>query len=277
MKAESHAVQAMPSRTPAPRQVAGRAENSGRYFGIIAVVYLGALALAELTTTFADPRVGMVIHTIILAVILLQASLDDEETPRGFLLALSLTPLIRILSLSLPLQDVDLQYWYAVVAVPLLIATVVVARILGFSRFDLGLTLGRWRVQLLVGSSGFAFGALEYVILRPEPLVDDFSWVAILVPALILLVGTGFMEELLFRGLMQSAAREALGRSAVLYVAIVFAILHIGYESVFDVVFVFAVALFFGWVVLRTRSIFGVTLAHGITNVALFLFMPFLL
>lgn len=276
MKAESHAAQAMPSRMPAPRHVADRADSSRRYLGTIAVVYLGALALAELTTTFADPRVGMIIHTIILAVILLQASLDDNDTARRFVLALSLAPLVRILSLSLPLQDVDLQYWYAVVAIPLLIATVLVARTLGFSRFDLGLTPGRLPVQLLVASSGVALGALEYLILKPEPLVDDFSWVAILLPALILFVGTGFMEELLFRGLMQSVAQKALGGFAIVYVAIVFAILHIGYESVLDLVFVFLVALFFGWVVLRTKSISGVTVAHGITNIALFLFMPFL-
>ena len=253
------------------------ADKTAKYFGVIAVAYLCVLAVAELATTFADPRIGMGIHTALLTVIVLQASLDDNDTPRGFLLALSLTPLVRILSLSLPLQDVELQYWYAAVAVPLLIATVVVARMIGLGRRELGLTSGHLPTQLLIGSSGIALGGVEYLILSPEPLIAEFSWVAILVPALILLVGTGFMEELLFRGLLQSTAGEALGaRFAVWYVAVVFAILHIGYESVLDVVFVFAVALFFGWIVMKTRSILGVTLSHGITNIGLFLFFPFI-
>ena len=42
-----------------------------------------------------------------------------------------------------------------------------------------------------------------------------------------------------------------------------------------DVVFVFGVALFFGYVVERTDSILGVSLSHGLTNIVLFLVAPF--
>lgn len=48
-----------------------------------------------------------------------------------------------------------------------------------------------------------------------------------------------------------------------------------GFLSWIDVVFVFVVALFFGWVVKKTGSLFGVTLAHGITNIVLYLIIPF--
>jgi membrane protease YdiL (CAAX protease family) len=44
-----------------------------------------------------------------------------------------------------------------------------------------------------------------------------------------------------------------------------------------DVIFVFLVAMFFGFVVTRTRSILGVTIAHGLTNVGLFIFFPLVL
>jgi len=260
-----------------PGRASSVADKTTKYFGVIAVAYLCVLVVAELTTTFSDPRIGMGIHTALLTVLLLQASLDDNDTPRGFLLALSLAPLVRILSLSLPLQDVEIQYWYGAVAVPLMIATIVVARMIGLSRRQLGLVSGHLPTQLLIGSSGFALGGIEYLILSPEPLIDGFSWVAILVPALILFVGTGFMEELLFRGVIQSTAWESLGaRFAVWYVATIFAVLHIGYESILDVVFVFAVAVFFGWIVLKTKSILGVTISHGITNIGLFLFFPFI-
>ena len=56
-----------------------------------------------------------------------------------------------------------------------------------------------------------------------------------------------------------------------------FAVMHIGYASILDVLFVFAVGLLFAWFVDRTNSIFGVTIAHGLTNIGLFLVWPLLL
>ena len=47
--------------------------------------------------------------------------------------------------------------------------------------------------------------------------------------------------------------------------------LHLGYRSAWDIVFVFGVAIFFGYLVRRTRSIVGVTLSHGLINILLYL------
>ena len=77
--------------------------------------------------------------------------------------------------------------------------------------------------------------------------------------------------------MMQSASRDALGKAAILYVSAVFAVLHIGFLSVPDVAFVFVIGLFFAWVVMKTGSILGVTLSHGITNIGLLLVRPLLL
>jgi membrane protease YdiL (CAAX protease family) len=38
--------------------------------------------------------------------------------------------------------------------------------------------------------------------------------------------------------------------------------------------FVFGVSVFFSWIVSRTGSLLGVTLAHGLTNILLFLVVP---
>ena len=97
-----------------------------------------------------------------------------------------------------------------------------------------------------------------------------------MVASVILMVSTGFAEELIFRGVIQRASIQALGRFGLLYVAILFAVLHIGYGSIPDLILVFTVALLFGWVAEATWSLLGVTLAHGLTNIVLFLVMPFL-
>ncbi|MGC8787064.1 MAG: CPBP family intramembrane glutamic endopeptidase, partial [Anaerolineae bacterium] len=118
-------------------------------------------------------------------------------------------------------------------------------------------------------------GYMEYQILHPKPLARAFTWEQLWLPALILMFSTGFSEELIFRGVMQRAA-EALDRFSILYVSAVFAVLHVGYKSLLDVLFVFGVALFFGYVVKKTGNILGVSLAHGLTNIVLFLVAPFL-
>jgi LysM repeat protein/membrane protease YdiL (CAAX protease family) len=243
---------------------------------ILAVVYVILIAVAELLTVMTDARWGLALHIGILTALLVQASLVTGQPYHKLLLVLALAPLVRILSLSMPLEDLDLMYWYAIVGAPLLITALLVARTLGLSWRSLGFSVRSLRIQALVVTTGLAFGVAEYFILKPEPLIDEFSWGAFWLPALILLIGTGFNEELVFRGVMQSAASDALGKWAILYVTVVFAVLHLGYKSVVDVAFVFAVGLFFGWVVAKTRSLLGVTLSHGITNIALYLVVPFL-
>jgi LysM repeat protein/membrane protease YdiL (CAAX protease family) len=243
---------------------------------ILAVVYVILIAVAELLTVMTDARWGLALHIGILTALLVQASLVTGQPYHKLLLVLALAPLVRILSLSMPLEDLDLMYWYAIVGAPLMVTALLVARTLGLSWRSLGFSVRSLRIQALVVVTGLAFGVAEYFILKPKPLIDEFSWGAFWLPALILLIGTGFNEELVFRGVMQSASSDALGKWAILYVTVVFAVLHLGYKSVVDVAFVFAVGLFFGLVVAKTRSLLGVTLSHGITNIALYLVVPFL-
>jgi membrane protease YdiL (CAAX protease family) len=158
----------------------------------------------------------------------------------------------------------------------LFVAAVIALRTLGFSWAGVGINLRALPLQFLVGLTGLVFGYVEYQILEPEPLAKAFTWEQLWVPVLILLFSTGFVEEVIFRGVMQRAATEALGRFGVLYVAILFTTLHVGYKSLLDVLFVFGVALFFGWAVAKTRSILGVTLSHGLINIVLFLVVPLL-
>jgi uncharacterized protein len=242
-----------------------------------AAAYLFALAAAEAVTVFSEPRLGMLMHGLVLFALLAQAALSRDKAGYRFLVALALAPLIRLLSLTMPLPTFPFVYWYLVVGAPLMLSAVLAARLAGMNLEALGLHLRGLPLQILVGATGIGLGYIEYLILRPDPLADELSLQALWLPALVLLIFTGLLEEITFRGLMQRTALRLLGRAGFLYVAAVFAVLHFGYHSFLDVLFVFAVALFFGWVVLRTRSIIGVTLSHGLTNITLFLVFPLLL
>jgi membrane protease YdiL (CAAX protease family) len=243
---------------------------------VVPVLYLLALTIAEIITTFVSAQAGLLTHAGILSIILIDAAFWADDERQRFLLALSLAPMVRILSLALPLQHVRLMYWYAIDAIPWVTSAAVVALMLGLRRRNLGLGPGSLRLQLAIASTGIGLGLLEYAILRPQPLITRFTWSAFWVPALILLLGTGFTEEFIFRGVMLGAFSKLLGRFAILYVSIVFAVLHIGYKSATDLLFVFAVGLFYTWVVARTGSILGVTFSHGIANTLLYVVVPFL-
>jgi membrane protease YdiL (CAAX protease family) len=246
-----------------------------RFSVVVLPAYGAVIVTAEMVTALVDARWGVVLHAVVLWALLVHFSWAKERSEGKLLLALCLAPLIRILSLGMPLGDVDLVYWFLIVGAPMIVAALLVARTVGLTRYDLGLTVRAIPVQLLIGAMGVGLGIAEYFILKPDALIDELTWQQAWWPALILLVATGFGEELVFRGVMQSASTDALGKAAILFVAIVFAALHVGYKSAPDVALVFLVALFFGWVVARTGSLLGVTLCHGIANVVLYVIVPF--
>ncbi|MEN6410317.1 MAG: CPBP family intramembrane glutamic endopeptidase, partial [Anaerolineaceae bacterium] len=228
--------------------------------GWVANGYLILLCAAELLVAFDKPQFGLLLHSMILIALLVQSSLVYRPHQRRFLLVLSLTPLIRILSLIIPFTLFPVIYQYAIVGIPLFIAAFLIARSAGISGYSAGLSISSVPFQLLISFSGIFLGFVEYVILKPASIESALTIQQIWLPALILLVFTGFLEELIFRGLMQSAAVPYLERYGIPYVALVFAVMHIGYRSILDLIFVFGVALFFGVVVKRSGSILGVTL-----------------
>ncbi len=243
---------------------------------IQALAYLLVVVVAELVTVLVQPLWGVAGYAVLLAVLILHSALAREHPYRQLFLSLALVPLVRILSLSLPLVNIPRLWWEPIIYAPLLIAAIEAARVLGYKPGDLGLNIKMSRLQAAVMLTGLGFGFTEYFILSPEPRIPSLTLAEFWLPALILLVTTGFVEELIFRGVMQRAAVRTFGGWGIVYVSLLFAILHLGFLSWIDVIFVFAVALFFGYVVNKTGSLLGVTLSHGITNIILFLVAPFL-
>jgi len=257
--------------------------NRGRLVGLL---YLAIIIAAELITNFVDAEGGITLYTFILVGLILHFSVAKDNSLRRLLLALCLVPLVRVVGFSLPLGELHQIYWYPIIYTPLLVATFVVMHHLNIRPAEIGLTIKRQQIrsQLLLATSGVAIGIVEYVILKPHPLISELNPTSVILPALILIISTGFVEELVFRGLLQKVSSGLLANlGGIVYVSVLFAILHVGYvqgvldRTVWDVPFVFVIALFFSWIVKRTGSLVGVTLSHGLTNIGLFLVIPFLL
>ena len=242
----------------------------------IFILYLFLIVIAETVTSFINPSYGLFIHSILLVSLLtLSAFWHKTNNASNLFLCLSIAPLIRIFSLSLPLAYFPSYAWYLVAAIPMLISAITVMRLQGLGLNDVGITFKKPVIQLAIMLTGIPFGIIEYLILKPNPLALGLSTVNFILLAIGFIVATGFVEELVFRGVFQNNAIKALGKKAgLICVTAVFAALHIGWLQMLDVAFVFAIGLFFGVLTLKTGSIAGVSLSHGLTNVFLFLVMP---
>ena len=121
-------------------------------------------------------------------------------------------PLIRVLSLCIPLMHFENILRFAIVSIPLFIAIFTCIHILHIDGKSVGLTPPRSMMLRLEGAivvSAIPLGWMEYQLLKPALMVAaGTSWI---VPALIFIVCTGFLEELLFRGLLQHTFTEGMG------------------------------------------------------------------
>lgn len=214
-------------------------------------------------------------HAILIPVLLTHYVLLEEVPPNRLLPVLALLPLLRILSLTMPVKQVPQIYWYALVGIPILIAVSLTLRLLNLSWKDLGLLPHRWRPQIYIGLSGIPLSFLAYIVLLPKGGNIVLNWQDVIIGSLILIIFTGFTEEIIFRGLLQRVTNELYGRAGIIYSTAMFTTMYIGSLSLAYVVFVGLLGLFFGWCYNRTKSVWGAALSHGITNVGIAFIWPF--
>lgn len=252
---------------------------------IPAVTYFSTVVLAESVAAFGRQPEGFVmamsIHVILMFTLLIHSALLSTSDDRlaKFLAVLSLAPLIRILSLGLPFTPFTIIQWLFIISIPLVAGGITIMYVMGLKPRDVYLRLMSARQGLVQGGvvlSGFSLGAAEYFILVPEePWVSTLALVEFLPAVAAIVLASGLAEELIFRGLLLPKSEAILGRlSGLIFVSLLFAAMHIGFKSVLDLIFVFSVGFYFGFVVQKTRNLFGVIFAHGFANVALYLILP---
>jgi membrane protease YdiL (CAAX protease family) len=246
----------------------------------VVVVALIAIAAAEATLVIGAlaagaVAVGAIAYTLVLVAFLLAYLAWTSEPARRLLLALALVPIVRLLSLSLPSLLVPVLDWYVLIGIPALLGILLVARTLRLRPADLGLGRPRRiRPHVLAASSGLLLGLPAYLISRPDPMVAIPTPFLIAQAAVILAVFGGFLEELLFRGLIQSVASSVLARGGIIVSSLTTTIMYASSLNVRYILFMTLVAIFFGLVVRRTGSIAGTTGAHAILLVTQLVVWP---
>ncbi|HYS71134.1 MAG TPA: CPBP family intramembrane glutamic endopeptidase [Thermoplasmata archaeon] len=256
----------------APRMVSGTAS--------LLVAYLIALVIGEAFAARGEATLAIAVHLAVLfALVFHGATLSSREPALArFLTAMTLAPTLRVLSLSVPFWRFTIIQWLAIMTVPLLAACYAILRALPLTRKEVGLTLGPLHglpSQVGIALTGIPLGAAEFLLLRPTAWIADYSAASFGFAVLAIALATGLAEELIFRGILQQVGGRVLGpTNGLLYVTAVFAALHLGSGSIADVGFAFAVGLLYAWLVLRTRTLSGVVVAHTLINVMLYLVVP---
>jgi len=274
--------QKMGQRIPGDFQESVKKQNKRSILGVsrgelvLSFVYLAALTIAEVLVTYINLQAGLVLEALILFALLLNSSLKTSYNFSTLLRSMMALPIIRIIGLSIPLMQIDALYWFPIISVPLFAASFTIMRAQGLSLKNVGFVLGNWKVQLLIAITGVFLGTIEYLILTPKPLIGTFNMENLIFASIILIISTGLAEEILFRGIIQKNAENVFGAViGLLYTSLLFTALHIGWTSIYDLIFVFSVAVFYGYAFLKTRSLLGITLSHGLSNTMLFLVVPF--
>lgn len=130
---------------------------------------------------------------------------------------------------------------------------------------------------------GVALYTLAVWFASPKDLASDLKTLMPIIkfdplwPALLVIgIGAPVSEELLFRGfLLPALARSRLGFiGAALLTTIAWAALHFTY-SIFGLVEVFLIGLYFSWLVWRTGSLWVAMFCHAAYNSAVFLLLRY--
>lgn len=248
-----------------------KVEDMTKYnLDLILPVFL--IIVAEILIFLGNPGAAMPIHALNLVFL----SLSSIYIKNRIYPALILLPLFRLLNVAMPVFFNLTLYSYSLVYAPMFIPIYYMLKDNIISRSEAGLTFkGFWFYLPLALSLGFALGWGEYMILNPQMLTEgvDIKNVLILIVTMIFFVG--IVEEFVFRSSLQTVMQERLGSIAgLMLTSIIFGLMHSGYRLPQELLYVTFAGVVFGLLFMLSKSLPIIALAHGVTNISLFLVAP---
>jgi CAAX protease family protein len=260
-----------------PARVSGNAGLRTR----VTVGYVAAIGAAEASIAIASEPAGAIAYGIVLVVMLTHACLvpPDAREPRilaqrNAIVALSLLPILRLVSLTAPVGADSTTARYLLVG----------GLMLG------GVAAAVWGVRLPGVSFRprhvlFQFGVLWVVVplallvsdvVDPPRITAEETWPQ-LTAAAVAVALAAIVEEIVFRGLIQTTLGRVYGPvTGVLGATLLYVIAYLGVRPLSLVLCAAVLGLLFGWVAQRTGTLIGVAIGHSLFNIALFVVLPLL-
>lgn len=245
-------------------------------------LYCVAVADAEVAVAYADERLGAFLHGLGLLFLLNHAALlrRGARWTHGSLgpalIALSLVPILRLMSFVMPVSGLPPVYDYALTGASVALAVGLALRAGELTQAVVRLLTRVTWTQAFVATSGVPLGLAAYLAVEPEPVVADVASLAAVASVVVLGFG-GALEEIVFRGVIQQALSAVLGRVGIAAAAFLYGTTYLGIEPNVYAVFALASGLAFGFVVDRTKSLVGVASARALMSIGSLLAWPHLL
>lgn len=252
----------------------------------LGLMLAGVLALAELAAEVISPFGGAIGHAVLVGLLALLVTMHRDRLPlvpgrwgephlvEALLLVFVTISVIRLLSLSMPVETISRIWWFVGAGLPGLLAVGMLARAGRLSRRDFGFPSLPGPSQLAVALTGLPLGYAGYIWVEPTPLLDEPDIFRLAAYSFVLAVFSATLEELVFRGAMQPVAVRLFGGLGVLYTTLVFALLYIGSRSPEGVLLAFLAGGLFGLARLRTGALWGVIVAHTLMTVGMLVVFP---
>ena len=230
------------------------------------------IMLCEILIQYLDVRTGIIAHILVLIfLIVLFTSLKNIPVEYTHVFQImTLIPLYRIISLSIPIELITYEGYLIATTIIILYGSLVLIKILKIPFNDVGLVLKNIKLQIICIAAGGVIGYLEWKFIDPSGL-------ELLIPAIPILTLCALTDELICRGLIQQSIDKAETNSffAILLTSTLYTIFFISYFHAPELILIFLTSLFYGYVVLKSKSIVGVSLSHAMVNISCFVIFPY--
>ncbi|MDK2948692.1 hypothetical protein SAMN04488589_0018 [Methanolobus vulcani] len=244
---------------------------------IISVAML-MIILAELLLYSGNYKAGITLHVITLIALSVSSIWIDGTHVARSLQVLTLLPILRLLNMSMPVFSEMTINLYVYIYAPLIVPTYLVIRHQNISKETLGFqfrNMGKYIPLAFV--VGFLIAQGEHFTIHAGNLIPDLSIGSLLKLSIIMIFFVGFMEELIFRSLIQTRFSESFGEfRGLLLASLLFGVMHSGYGTIYEIFFTVFAGLVFGYLFQKTNSLPFIALAHGLVNIFLFGIIPLL-
>ena len=244
-----------------------------RLFTVIPVL---CIVLAEILMFLGKVGIAIWVHIgILIALSLSNIFVKDSEVQKIYQ-ALMLLPIMRLITLSMPVFFETTLYTfifvYGCLAIP--VAVIIIHQHntleqIGFSMKNIGIYM------VLSIPLSFILGLGEYLTIRAEYLIPDLTFENLFKLIFVMVFFVGLIEELIFRSLLQTKLDQALSISeSLLITSLLFGFMHSGYGTFYEIIYTSFVGFFIGLAFYKTKSLPFIAVLHGFINVFLFGILP---
>lgn len=243
--------------------------------GFIYWLFAFFIVSTETIFTFVSISIGVIIYLAILITLLIAVLIKNREPYHPLYSALAIIPLIRIISVSLPLTGIPEVFGIVSVSIPLFITGVMVAKTVGITPWVIGFRIGKLHKQLLIALLGLPLGFIQFYIIQPDIKNQLAAPKEILMWVIVLIICVGLLEEFLFRGILFNVTNILLGNNkAMFFTSLLYTALTISSKSLLNVISTFFISILFCRIFIWKESIVGISLAHGIINITVYVICP---